>query len=58
MCDRAVVPACEDAAAIGSEGYDVAEDLERGERFVNYGFMTLTDAFYSCCEAAESYNGE
>jgi hypothetical protein len=53
--DGAVGPAREDAAGVGAEGYDVAEDLEGGEGFVDYGCVALSDAFYACCEAAEAW---
>lgn len=57
-CDRAIFPAVEDAASIGSEGNDVAEDLQRWERFVDHGRMALPHTFNGCCETAEAYHWE
>ena len=53
-CDASVAPAREDATCIGTEGYYVAEDFERGKGFVDYGGMSMADAFYRCREAAET----
>ena len=55
-CDASVAPAREDATGVGAEGYDVAEDLERGEGFVDDGGVAVADAFYGCCEAAETWS--
>jgi hypothetical protein len=54
-CDGAVGPAVEDAPGVGPEGYDVAEDLERGEGLVYDGRVAVAEAFYGCSEAAEAY---
>jgi hypothetical protein len=55
-CDASVAPAREDATGVRAECYDVAEDLERGEGFVDDGGVAVADAFYGCCEAAETWS--
>ena len=53
--DASITPTCEDAPSIGTEGYYVAEDLERREGFVDDGRVAVADAFYGCCEATETW---
>ena len=53
--DASITPTRKDAPGIGTEGYDVAEDLERGEGLVDDGGVTVADAFYGCCKAAETW---
>ena len=53
----AVAPAVEDAAGVGAEGDDVAEDLELGEGFVNGYGVALAVAFYGGGEAAKAWGG-
>jgi hypothetical protein len=47
----------EDAPGVGAEGYDVAEDLERGEGLVYDRRVAVVEAFYGGGEAAESCEG-
>lgn len=54
-CNRAIGPAVEDASGVGTERNDIAEDLKGWEGFVDDGCVTLSDAFYGCCEAAETW---
>jgi hypothetical protein len=56
--DFAVFPAVENAASIGPEGYDVAQDFELGKRFEDDGLVALLDAFYRCCETTETWDTE
>jgi len=53
--DGPVGPAVEDAARVGPEGYDVAEDFEGREGLVDDGRVAVADAFYGCGEAAETW---
>jgi len=53
--DCAIIPACQDAAGIGSEADDVAEDFERRKGLVNYGDVTLAETFYGYGEAAKTF---
>lgn len=53
--DGAVVaPAAEDAAGVGAEGDDVAEDLELGEGFVDLDRVALAVALDGGGQAAEA----
>ena len=51
---RAIGPAVEDAPRVGTEGYDVAEDFERGEGLVDDGRVALANTFYGRGEATEA----
>src|SRR5690606_15927752 len=49
-----LAPAVEDAAGVGAEGDDVAEDLELREVFVDFDVVALALAFDGCGETAEA----
>lgn len=52
-----VLPFAEDAAGVAAKGYDVAQDLELLERFVDADIVPLSMALDCCRESAETCVG-
>jgi hypothetical protein len=50
-----IVPAVEDSTCVRAKGYDIAENLERGKGLVDHRCVSLSNAFYGCCETTKAY---